>query len=438
MKLSTKPYIGTKDYIGQDLDILFYIFKAWRELALSYNYQEYITPLVESSILYKAKSGEEVGGKELYEFTDKGNREIAIRPEATPSITRLVAQFYNNTPKPIRVFSILNFMRYERPQRGRLREFWQFNIDMFGDDSIASDVEMLKIAIESLLTFSPPKDSFIVYVNSRPLMDRILNTLVGKDKIPVVQKIIDKYTKINKDTFIEMLKTDAGLNDRQTDAITSMLEADLKELVRFDSSLSNFEPYARIVEVLKILDAIGYSDFVKYNPAIVRGLDYYDGIVFEAFDLAKNNNRAMFGGGRYNGLGSLFGLKNMPAVGLGIGNVTVEIFLRNWNLLPEKFENRVKVFVPQLLKESLPTYYRLSDWLREKLKAKYKKPISIEVSTQIMTIKKALKYALAKDFDVIAIYAEDEAKAGQIIIKDLGKRTQKYIKIPKLNYKYLS
>ncbi len=437
MKLSTKPYIGTKDYIGQDLDILFYIFKAWRELALSYNYQEYITPLVESSILYKAKSGEEVGGKELYEFTDKGEREIAIRPEATPSITRLVAQFYNNTPKPIRVFSILNFMRYERPQRGRLREFWQFNIDMFGDDSLASDVEMLKIAIESLLTFSPPKNSFIVYVNSRPLMDKILNTHVGKDKTSTVQKIIDKYTKTDKGAFIEMLKTDAGLNNKQADKITNMLEADLKELVRFDPSLSDFKPYARIVEVLKILNSIGYSEFVKYNPAIVRGLDYYDGIVFEAFDLAKNNNRAMFGGGRYNGLGSLFGLKNMPAVGLGIGNVTVEIFLRNWNLLPEKFDSRVKVFMPQILKDSLPTYYKLSDWLREKLKAEYKKPISIEVSTQIITIKKALKYALAKNFDVIAIYAEDETKASQITIKDLGKRTQKYIKIPKLNYKSL-
>ncbi len=449
-----KSYIGTRDYFGNDLDLLFYIFEKWRKLAQSYNYQEYINPLVEYANLYKAKSGEDLGGKELYDFFDKGGREIAIRPEATPSITRLVSTFYNTTPKPIRVFSIQNFMRYERPQRGRYREFWQFNIDMFGDNSVTSDFEILKIAAESILVFNPPENSFVIYVNSRQVMDEILDYILQKagnnsntstasnlEGKKQIQKIIDKYTKLTPETFNEELAK-LGVTQTQIKLLNQILKADLQDISEIVPGIKDNPDYKRLSEVFDMLNAIGLAKYFKYNPAIVRGIDYYDGIVFEAFDLNPENNRAMFGGGRYNGLGYLFGIKDMPAIGFAPGNATMELFLKNWNLVPQNLKPTISFYLPQLEQDKTLTYYKARDILLKNLPGllpqltselknmqnSANKTIAIEVSNKQMPLNKALKYALTKDFDFLIILGEKELKSSSVAIKNL--KTKKQLSVP--------
>ena len=431
-KFGTKPYIGTKDLVGRDLQIFYYITNKWRQLAQKYNYTEYLPPILEDAMLYKLKSGEDVGGKELYEFTDKGGRNVAIRPEATPSITRIVAKTYNKDNKPIRMFSIANFMRYERPQRGRLREFWQLNVDIFGLDNVSADVEILKLAVDSLLIFNPPASSFKIYVNSRPLMDLLLQKLVAKDKVKLLQKLIDKFTKLTQEEFKQLLEQELQLPQKDINRIIALLNADFEELKKLFKGIEETAEYKRLRSILNIVKGFRYDKYIQFNPAIVRGLDYYDGIVFEAFDLNPQNNRALFGGGRYNGLGYLFGLKNMPAVGFGAGNVPIQIFLETWNLIPDSLDNSLKVYIPQLLKSEtgIAKIFEVANVIDKLTFFKnLKQELKIELGTKPSSISKAIKYALNKEFDYIIILSEDELKDNKIAIKNLKDRKQVYINL---------
>jgi histidyl-tRNA synthetase len=180
--LSNLPQKGTSDWTPEEFRVRKTIFDTWRKVCTSFGYQEYLCPILESADIYRAKSGEDVGGKELMSFFDQGGRELSIRPEMTPSVTRMVTRFYEQKPKPIKLFSIANFVRNEKPQRGRNREFWQLNIDTFGSNSILSDVEMLVLIIEMMLAFKAPKDSFKVNLNNRKLIDAILQDL-GESRV---------------------------------------------------------------------------------------------------------------------------------------------------------------------------------------------------------------------------------------------------------------
>ncbi|HTK03421.1 MAG TPA: HisS family protein, partial [Alphaproteobacteria bacterium] len=193
--MNNQPPKGTYDWLPEEFAVRKYIFDVWRQVCQRFGYQEYLTPLVEYADLYRAKSGEDVGGPELTVFEDRGGRELAIRPEMTPSVTRLVSQIYNAYPKPIRFFSIANFYRNEKPQRGRNREFWQLNFDIFGSDSFLSDLEILQMALEIMLAFGPPKKSFTLRINNRKLVNEILSD-VSADILPQVFRILDKFEKL--------------------------------------------------------------------------------------------------------------------------------------------------------------------------------------------------------------------------------------------------
>ncbi|MEK9201034.1 MAG: ATP phosphoribosyltransferase regulatory subunit, partial [Patescibacteria group bacterium] len=324
--LSNLPPKGTYDWLPPEFAVRKYIFDTWRKVCRSFGYEEYLTPLVESADIYRAKSGADIGGSELTTFMDRGDRELAIRPEMTPSVTRMVSRIYEATPKPIRLFSIANFYRNERPQRGRNREFWQLNCDIFGVESSLADLEILQLALEIMLSFSPPKGSFTLYINNRKLIDAVLPQT--KNRTDIV-RLLDKAEKLSPTDLSAQLDL-LDLSSNQKDLLINFINSSsATQLIKNIPSLKSNPGYLECVELLSKLEALGYSDWVQFKPNVIRGFDYYDGMVFEVFDNNPKNLRSMFGGGRYNGLAGIFGGSSFPATGFAPGDETTKLFLES-------------------------------------------------------------------------------------------------------------
>lgn len=368
-----------------------YIFDTWRRVCQRFGYQEYLTPLVEYSNIYRAKSGDEVGGAELTVFEDRGGRELAIRPEMTPSVTRMVSKIYAQATKPLRLFSIANFYRNEKPQRGRNREFWQLNFDMFGIDSATADLEILQMALEIMLAFNPPVGSFTMYINSRRLIDAVL---AGVDNKIALMRLLDKSTQLPPE-----------------------VSPDILDLDRI-KPLPEYIPVEQLMDKLKTL---GYEKWIKFDPKIMRGFDYYDGMVFEVFDNNPENSRSMFGGGRYNGLAEIFGGKSFPAVGCAPGDETTKLFLESWKLIPKlksvPTQVLVTIFSPDLYSPAL----QLSSSLR-------KQGINVELYPDANAkLDKQLKYASKKGIPYVVILGPEEMKNCLINLKNMTTGEQKLV-----------
>lgn len=425
-KLSTETYKGTSDWFPEEYKIKKYIFQQWRKVCTQFGYEEYLTPLLEYAEIYKAKSGEDLGGKELMTVIDRAGRELAIRPEMTPSVTRMVSKIYESSPKPIRYFSIANFMRGEKPQRGRGREFWQLNFDMFGSESINADIEILQMSIEIMLSFNPPTGSFTVFVNNRKLINAILAKYakVSNEQRKEVVRVLDKFDKVpEKETRKRF--GEIGLEEDQVEALFDFITSQsAEELIRKIPKLKDEEGYQDMVQIMETLDELGYSEWVKFQPNIIRGLDYYDGMVFEVFDNAPDNNRSMFGGGRYNGLSELFSNSVIPAVGVAPGDMPITLFLESWGLTDDilKQMSPRKVFIP-LLDEKLQTAVLK---LAQKLRLDGE-DVTVGISSTNMS--KALKYADKKSFNEVVILGEQEIEKGEYKIKNMESGTETYKKL---------
>jgi len=415
--LSNQEPKGTRDWLPEEFLIRKYIFDTWRTVCLHYGFEEYLTPLVESAEIYRAKSGEDVGGKELVTFRDLGDRELSIRPEMTPSVTRLVTKIYRSSPKPLKYFSIANFMRNEKPQRGRNREFWQLNCDIFGSDSPSADQEILQLALDIMLEFDPPANSFILYINNRKLLESILelsgsNSLTSDEKINIV-RILDKWNKLKEAEIIERLKK-TGLAESGLMLLKKFMSArSLEELAKQIPELKDNEGFKEVASSLSALTNLGYGDWVEFNPAVIRGFDYYDGLVFEVFDNNPTNTRAMFGGGRYNGLAEIFGEKNFPAVGFAPGDETIRLFLESWNLLDVVKKQQAEKYYLPLLNVSLSAdLSRLAKELRGQ-------GLAVFVGLEEQKIAKALEFANKKEMTKVVILGETELKQGVYKIKNM-------------------
>jgi histidyl-tRNA synthetase len=404
MALSNQPPKGTSDWLPEEFKIRQFIFDAWRRVCQRYGYEEYLTPLVESAQIYRAKSGEDVGGKELVTFKDLGGRELSIRPEMTPSVTRLVSQIYEARPKPIRYFSIANFMRNEKPQRGRNREFWQLNCDIFGSNSLQADIEILQIALDIMLELGAPKKSFKLKVSSRAIMKEIFTKLKIADKQAVpVARVLDKWQKLSPAAVTEGL-TKLRLNKEQIKGLSSFMS---------NERLPNTPAGADLQFILKFLGDLGYGAYVAYDPTVVRGFDYYDGMVFELVDLDKNNNRALFGGGRYNGLANIFGAKTFPAVGFAPGDETTRIFLESWGLTKQIKAMAKDIYYLPLLDKSLT---KATAKLAKILRAQ---GLNVVAGLEEQKINKALEYANKQSFTKVVILGSEELKKQVYKIKDM-------------------
>jgi len=355
VEITNLPVKGTADWHPEEFALRKYIFDTWRKVCVQFGYQEYLTPLVELADVYRAKSGEDAGGAELTVFEDRGGRELAIRPEMTPSVTRMVSRTYNSTPKPIRLFSIANFYRNENPQKGRNREFWQLNADIFGSDSLQADVEILQMAIEIMLAFGANPQQFKLKLNDRQLIEDFVTKFLGvpAENIQAATRVLDKFGKISEAELQERLE-DLGARTVDMNMLMGFLgneQPATDNLVR--EFLQDSAGMARLQQIFSVLDGLGYAGLYQFTPGLMRGFDYYDGMIFEVFDQNPDNRKALFGGGRYNGLAAIFGGQSFPAVGFAPGDETTKVFLETWGLVPAALQLLPKVYVPILAAELL-------------------------------------------------------------------------------------
>lgn len=420
-KISNLPVKGMNDWLPEEFNLRLYIFQIWIKTCQSYGFERYLTPILENADIYRAKSGEEVGIKELMLVKDKAGRELAIRPEMTPSVSRLVSKIYNKYPKPIKFFSLANFVRNEKPQRGRNREFWQLNCDIFGSSSLESDKEILQLAIDIMLAFKAPKNSFVLYLNHRRLVDDLLDLAKIKEetKAPLMG-LLDKWNKL-KTSELKQLFAGLNVSNKSFTIIQSFMESKhLSEISKKLPSLKESQGYKEIVEIVDSLIDTEYSAHLRFSSQVIRGLDYYDGIIFEIFDKHPDNRRALFGGGRYNGLADIFGKKSFPAVGFAPGDETMKLFLESWNLL-DNINTIDKYYFP-LLTKKLKIPFAL-------LLKKLRKDNNVEAGLEEQKISKALEYANSKKIDKLIIMGEEEYKNNSYKVKDMKTGKEETFKV---------
>ncbi len=356
-RINIESYKGVRDFYPYDQAIQKYIFGVMREVVDSWGYEEYNTPLLEPLDLYKAKSSEEIVSEQIYKFEDRGGREVALRPEMTPSVARMVGAKIQEFPLPLRWYSIANFFRYEKPQRGRDREFWQLNTDIFGVKDFFADVEVVRIAFEIMRKFGAKPEDFIIKINSRILLEDIFEGIgIDNDKKQFVYRLIDKKDKMKDLDFRKSMSALIG-------------ESKSKELLETiyygEGILSMMQKSAAAVNLnstIQSLREFGVSNIV-FDPTITRGFDYYTGMVFEVFDTNEANHRSVFGGGRYDNLVGLFAGQDVPAVGFGMGDITIRDFLETHNLLP-KTSSSAMLYICVVPDTDLREVYKIADKFR--------------------------------------------------------------------------
>lgn len=304
VKLSTEPYKGVRDFYPEDMAIQNYIFDTWKKVAKSFGYVEYTASILEPAELYRSKTSEEIVNEQTFSFTDRGDREVVLRPEMTPTLARMVAGKRKSLKFPLRWFSIPNVFRYEKPQRGRKREHWQLNCDLLGIVGVEAEVEIISLAHKIMKEFGAKDEDFEIRVNSREIIENHLrNQGVDIHKIGDVRRLLDKRDKID------------DFENRVYEIVGKKIDLEM-------------QPDEKIKEIIE------KSNFknIKFDQSITRGFDYYTGMVFEVFDTHPDNRRSLFGGGRYDNLLELFGVEPVPTVGFGMGDVTIRDFLETHNL----------------------------------------------------------------------------------------------------------
>ena len=357
---------GFRDFPPEELALRSHIQDAWRRVSRRYGFQEYDGPPLEPLELYVEKSGAEIVGQ-LYNFTDKGGRAVAMRPEMTPSLARILGDRSRGMSKPIRWFSMPQLFRYERQQRGRLREHYQWNVDIVGEDDVAADAEVLAIAIDGLRALGLGPDDFRARVSDRRLLREVLVAVgVEEAQMSTTFGIIDKIERMPREKARSALLKDAKLGSADTDGLIEMLEAGSLDAVRdrFGDRDAVAAELARLAQYLGALDAMGLGAYVEFDLRIVRGLAYYTGIVFELFD-RKGELRAICGGGRYDRLLELVGGEPLPAVGFGMGDVVLGELLADRGLLPAH-ERALDYFVIAVSPEQRGEVLRIAHTLRDR------------------------------------------------------------------------
>ena len=416
--MKTKALPGFRDFYPADLALRTHIFRTWRAVASRYGFEEYDGPPLEPLELYTAKSGDEIVGQ-LYSFTDKGEREIALRPEMTPSLARMVAARSGELRKPIRWFSIPQLFRYERQQRGRLREHFQLNCDLIGEPGPLADAEIVALAIDVMREFGLSSADVKVRLSDRRILNALLSSFALTDaQASGVYGWLDKQGRGDNAASLQRLK-ELGVDDEVSRFLRSV--ADVRELSPLQRVLAERQlaaASAPLEEVVRTLGAMGLGDFVEIDLGVVRGLAYYTGVVFELFD-AGRTLRAICGGGRYDSLLDALGGVQMPAVGFGMGDVVLAELLKDKGLAPGEVSS-IDVFLAFITQEDLPQVLSLAHRLRDA-------GLKVEYALSPQAVGKQLKLADARRARLAAVVGPDERARGEIVIKDLGNGSQETV-----------
>lgn len=411
---------GFRDFPPEDLALRSHIFGAWRRVAVRYGFQEYDGPPLECLDLYTEKSGDEIVGQ-LYNFVDKGDRAVALRPEMTPSLARILAERSRSLPKPIRWFSVPQLFRYERQQRGRLREHFQWNVDIVGEEGVAADAEVVAVAIDALRELGLGADDFRARVSDRRLLGAILEALgVPHQGVPAAFALIDKVERMPPEAAREKLREEAGLSEAACVRLLGLLgRTDLGALsAEFAECPGVLDALRPLRSYVAALDAMGLGDYVEVDLTIVRGLAYYTGIVFELFD-RKGELRAICGGGRYDRLLELVGGDPLPAVGFGMGDVVLGELLAEHGLLPG-YRRQVDYFLVPIGEEQRPAALALAHQLRERGR-------SVAYALRDQPVRKQFKAAETEGARRVLVLGPEEAAKGVVVLRDMSDGTERQV-----------
>lgn len=426
MTLSKKPYRGSRDFFPELKRIQDYLFNKMGHTAQSFGYLHYDGPMLEEVDLYLAKSGEELINDQIYSFKDRGERFVAIRPEMTPTLARMVAQVHREQPKPMRWYSIPNLLRYEKPQRGRLREHWQFNCDIFGSPKREGEIEILEVIHALFSSFGADHRHYEILFNDRAIIDSVFRNILKADDQTAYKlyKIVDKSKKVPPEALDKMLG-ETVLDEKQKDLLKnylklknfSDLEFYLKKHNQQDTLNSFLEFYQGIDDELK--------PYLSFDPCIVRGLDYYTGIVFEVFDKHPDNRRALCGGGAYDNLLQIFKEPALKGVGFGLGDVTLKDFLETHGLLPDLSKPKLDVYVTY----QSETGRELAKQVAKNLRVKH----SVMLEFEAIKMKKVFSSAEKRGASFVVLIGDEEEKNQAFTLKDLNKRSQETFTLKHIN-----
>ena len=419
MSLDALP--GFREFYPSELAERNFIIGTWREVARRYAFVEYDGPPLEPLELYTRKSGEEIVGQ-LYAFTDKGSREVALRPEMTPTLARMVAAKANALRKPVRWFSVPQLFRYERKQRGRLREHFQLNVDIIGEPDVTADAELLSVAIDIMRAFGLTATDVRARVSDRRLL-RALLVLTGitEDMLPAVYAVVDKIDREPRASLEAKLRA-AGLHNVFIGRVFEVMKhpdlATLRE--RYGDVPELREDFTRLTRYFEYLDALGVGDWVEFDLSIVRGLAYYTGIVFELFD-AKRELRAICGGGRYDSLLKQLGGTDLPALGFGMGDVVLGELLRARGRLPDTAPT-VDVWVAYGDAALLTEAMRVARRLRER-------GCSVEYALGGQQLSRQLKAADAAGAREALVLQPADLARGEAVVRRLADGTETRVRL---------
>jgi histidyl-tRNA synthetase len=411
--LPTAPYRGTRDFLPPEMSVRMQVFEKLYDVIERYGYQRYDGPILEPVEIYEAKTSREIVEQQLYTLTDRGDRRLALRPEMTPSVARMIAGNAGRLQFPVRWYSHPNCHRYERPQRGRVREHWQINVDVFGSDSVACEIEFFELIHDLMAGLGATTDMWVLRVNDRMLLDAMLTRIVGvaADAVRDVAGLVDRWEKLPADKLAEDAAA-IGLSDKQFERLGEVLTGGAAVLDELP---------AEVTEQSKLVGVLGTAagELVRFDPLIVRGFDYYTSTVFEVFDTHPDNRRSLFGGGRYDNLVGLYSAQRIPGLGFGMGDVTLFDFLGTHGLLPEP---RGEVDAAVIVTDA-----ELTDAARTVARGLREAGVRTSTPLEVRKLGKEIQRADRAGARVVVIIGGNDWAAGTVTVRDLRTGDQQQV-----------
>ncbi len=428
-KFSKEPLRGMRDFYPSDLREMNWIIDNIKYVAEIYSYDEFESPQLEPVEIFAAKSSDELVNEQSFIIEKKKGERLILIPELTPSLARMISRKNQELKKPIRWFSNPTCFRYERPQRGRRRVFKQFNFDILGENSLYGELEIFNIIVDIFTEFGATAEQFQIYYNNRRFIDVICKSLlnISREKIPMVYKILDKSDKMEESEF-EKFVIENFQNESIIQGISKLKDSKSVEdlLGKFDNipeDLYNSVGYIELVNFQNLLEETGLSDYCSFSPSVVRGLDYYTGIVFEVFDTGKDNIRSIFGGGRYDDLLSIFSDEKVSGIGFGMGVLMLSLFLKTYNLIPEEASKKDytdTIYIASINKEVSTYAIELAQTLRDE-------DFACIVDYTFKNLKNQLKKANELGVIIVLIVGPEEMGENKVTIKNMVSEEQKSV-----------
>ena len=417
----TQGVRGTRDFYPEDMRLRNWLFDNFIAASLLHGFEEYDAPVLEHEDLYTRKQGEEIT-QQLYNFQDKGDRKVALRPEMTPSLARMVMARAGSLPMPIKWFSIPQCWRYERTQRGRGREHYQWNVDIWGTTELSADAELISVMVTFFEEIGLSSDDVVISISNRKVLEEVLGSLgVEGDLFAKTCIVVDKMDKLPPDV-IEKQLSDLGHSSEVITKIQTVLG--IKDMKNLKSSLDkSSSAISELNTLFELIEAYGMSEWVQFDASVVRGLAYYTGSVFEAHD-REGKFRAICGGGRYDNLLSTLGGKDLPATGFGFGDMVIMELLAEKGIIPELISGVEDIVLPlnQDLRDiavRVAASLRLSDR-------------TVDLVLEDKKIKWAFKHAERVGAKRLVLLAPDEWSRKMIKVKDLETGEEKEVSLKDL------